>query len=295
MGITANMNQDNSLKSKVVQTYAEDMARALEDDKSGVIKKIIHGEEEHEKEKRNLSPESKRNRSFLLVGLVCIALGLTTLFYLLQGKDVPTVPAVEAEKKYTAPIFLDQNVSLEVKDLKKDPLAEAVASAVRNTKVKQGGVEGIYLAEDKKIIGLGRFLALIKSGFAPDSGAAKVSFVQDDFLMGVVKKEKGDFFILLKVRSTADVFDSLRAWEGKMFSDLHGFFGISISSQNKYLLTKEFEDAIVGNENARILYYDEGQIALMYIFADDNSVIITSTENAAEEIMSRLASSRVRK
>jgi hypothetical protein len=34
---------------------------------------------------------------------------------------------------------------------------------------------------------------------------------------------------------------------------------------------------------------------MMYIFADDDSVIITNTEDAAKEIMLRLAASRVKK
>ena len=48
-------------KSRVIETYAEDMAQVLENDKGGLIKKIIHEEEEHEAEKRNLSPQSKKN------------------------------------------------------------------------------------------------------------------------------------------------------------------------------------------------------------------------------------------
>jgi hypothetical protein len=103
-----------------------------------------------------------------------------------------------------------------------------------------------------------------------------------------------DFFILLKVRSTADIFNALRAWEGKMFFDLHGFLGINISSDTNYLLTKEFQDGIVENKNARILYDKMSKIVLMYIFADDNSVIITNAQNSAREIMLRLAGSQTK-
>ena len=100
------------------------------------------------------------------------------------------------------------------------------------------------------------------------------------------------FFILLKVRETADIFGALRAWEDKILFNLSGFFGINLSSETNYLFTKDFEDGIVNNKNARILYDKDGKIILMYIFADDNSVIITNTENAAREIMLRLTSSK---
>ena len=56
------MEGDIKTNHGVVETYAEDMAKVIEDDKSGLVKKIIHGAEEHEIEKINLSPESKKNK-----------------------------------------------------------------------------------------------------------------------------------------------------------------------------------------------------------------------------------------
>jgi len=80
-----------------------------------------------------------------------------------------------------------------------------------------------------------------------------------------------------------------------MFYDLHGFFGIGITSETNYLLTKNFEDGIVENKNARILYDNEGKIILMYVFADDTSVVITDTQETVHEIMLRLASGQIKK
>ena len=90
-----------------------------------------------------------------------------------------------------------------------------------------------------------------------------------------------------------------------MFSDLHGFFGVDISPETNYLLTKNFDDGIVGNKNARVLYRtsEEGEgsapsplpavnkIVVMYVFADETSVVIANTDKAAREVMLRLAGS----
>ena len=118
-----------------------------------------------------------------------------------------------------------------------------------------------------------------------------MTFVSDNFLLGVVKN-KG-FFMLLKMRSPADIFDSLRAWEPNFLLDLRGFLGININGETNYLLTKNFEDGFIQNKNARILYDQNGNIVLMYIFADNNSVVITGSEEAADEIILRLASNQV--
>lgn len=290
-------------KHKIVQTYAEDMAKVIEDDKGGLIKKIIHGEEEHEIEKRNLSPESKKNKLFMLISLTLTLVAFVTLLFFFFRNEIYTV---EPEKQFVPLIFNDRSAFFEVKDFNKDEITQTILNEVNITQVKNGGVEGIYLTKDKKIIGLRQFLAFIKVNFAPDN------FVNDNFLLGVVNNADKpasaqarlpdgqasagkDFFMLIKVRSLADVFDSLRIWENKMFLDLHNFFGFSISPGTKYLLTKSFEDNIVENKNARILYDKDGEIIMMYIFADDTSVIITQTENAAHEIMLRLASSQIKK
>jgi len=287
------MEKDNEIKSKFVETYAGDMVEVIENDKEGLIKKVIYGEEENEKEKKNLSPESNENRLFMFISILLTVFAFLILFFFFFKKDSNTIPVA---KQFTPLIFNDQSTFLEVSGLNKAEIIQTILSEINITKVKVGGVEGIYLTENKQIIGLRRFLALIQSSFVPGDNTL---FVQDDFLLGAVltglkstSSNAGNFFILLKMRETADIFDALRAWEGKMFSDLYNLFGITLSKDTSYLSTKEFQDGIVENKNARILYDQAGNIVMMYIFADDNSVLITDSQPAAHEIILRLASAQ---
>ena len=283
------MEEENKTKHTIVQTYAEDMAKVIQDDQGGLIKKIIHGEEEHDKEKKkNPSPELSKNRFFMLISLLLILTALAVLFFFFFNKNISTV---DIEKQFTPIIFNDRSAYLEVKGFDKDEIIQTILSEVDTTRVKNGGVEGIYLTYDKKVIGLREFIKLIKGNFVLGDRI----FINDNFLLGVENNETKDFFILIKVRSIADVFDSLRAWENKMFIDLQGFFRVAISPETKYLLTKNFEDGVVENKNARILYDENNKIVMMYILADDTSIIITNTKNVAHEIMLRLASSRIEK
>ena len=143
----------------------------------------------------------------------------------------------------------------------------------------------------------GNRVALISGNFIP---TRNVQFVSDNFMLGVVNGETKDFFVLLKMRSITDIFNSMREWEKKIFANLHGFFGIELSPETNYLLTADFEDGIVDNKNARFLYFkenDDGErrVAMMYVFAGDSSVIITGTIESAHEIMLRLAASQIKK
>lgn len=288
------MDKENKTSNKVVETYAEDMARVIGDDTQGLVKKIIHGEEEHEIEKKNLSPESKRNKIFMFVGILLMVLSVAVLSYFAFLKE--DVSAIPVEKQFTPIIFTDKSSFIETSGFNKDEIIQLIFNQYNTTKVKNGGIEGVYLTENKQIVGLRRFIAILKSSFAPDPNPA---LVNDNFLMGVVNSAipdstatSKDFFILIKIRLTTDIFDTMRAWEGKMFSDLHGLLGMNISSNTNYLLTKDFEDSILENKNARVLYNKDGQIILAYVFADDNSLIIATSQNAVHEIMFRLSSAK---
>ena len=80
-----------------------------------------------------------------------------------------------------------------------------------------------------------------------------------------------------------------------MLYDLRAFFEIPINSSTSYLFTKNFEDGVVKNKNARILYDQNGQIVLMYVFVDDTSLVIANKINAISEVMFRLSSSQLKK
>lgn len=287
--------EENKLKSKNIITYTEDMVKAIEDDKGGLIKKIIHEEEEHEEEAKNLSPKSQKNRLFMFISFLLVAVALAVLvFFAFFNDRINTVLVAPL----SSVIFMDQTDFLAIDGLTKVKIAETVSSQVNNTKTKIGGVNGIYLTENKKVIGFTRFSTLVKSSLT----ANQLALIGDNFLLGAFKSglssvspNVGDLFMLLKVKSFPDIFPVMQSWESKMLYDLHGFFGIKLSPETNYLFTKSFEDGIVANKNARILRDNNSRIVLMYIFADDNSVIITNSESAVGELILRLNSSQIKK
>ena len=286
-------NPASSSPHVVVETYALDMANTIGSDTEGLVKKIIHGEENKEIEKKNLSPQSVKNKAYMFMSILLLILAVSlSFFFFVKTKTIGTV-AVKPQN--TSLIFTDKNISFEVSQMDKDQIAQTVFNEVDNiTAVKPGGVEGIYFTENKQNIGLRKFMSLIGSHL---SLVNDTDFVSDNFLLGVRRNQDNagtnsgtGFFMLVKVRSATDIFDSLRTWEPNIINDMHGFLGINLSSSTQYLFTKSFQDGIVENKNARILYDQNGNVVVAYIFADDNSVIITDSLSGAGEIMLRLAS-----
>ena len=188
-------------------------------------------------------------------------------------------------------IFTEQIDFTPIDGLTKEKIAETISNQINNVKVKIGGIEGIYLTENKKVVGFNRFNTLLKSNLTGN----QLTLISDNFLLGAFNGENKDLFMLLKVKSFSDIFPVMQSWESKMLYDLHGFFGVTLSPETNYLFTKSFEDGIVANKNARILRDNNSQIVLMYVFADDNSIIITKSENAVSELIFRLNSSQIKK
>ena len=296
------MEKENKLKNKNVETYARDMVKAIESDKGGLIKKIIHEEEKHEAEKINLSPKSRKNRLFMFISIMLIFLALTVLVFLAFFNE--SVNVVPITPQATSIIFTDQTDFKAIDGFSKDQIVETILNQINNTKIKAGGVEGIYLTENKKVIGFKRFITLIKNNLILEQ-----NIISDNFLLGALNRglkptsttagtarpAKGDFFMLLKVRSFSDIFPVMLGWENKMLYDLSEFFGININSNTNYLFTKDWQDGIVENKNARILKDNNGKIVLMYIFVNDSSVIVTSSEMATKEVILRIASNQIKK
>ena len=285
------MNENESkIPNRVVETYAEDMARVIESNtEKGLIKRIIEGEEEKENLKKNLSPRSRKNRIFLDAGIVLFVLAAVLFYVLFSVRDkINTVPVLEETR---ALIFLDQSSFLDVSLLNKEKVLRLMVNEAEATEVKEGGIEGIYLTVDNKIVGLRNFIAMIKGSF----DVAGNSFISDQFLFGVVNDREKNPFILIKVRSFADVYDPMRVWEAKMFYDLYGLFGPEVNSETSYLLSKDFEDVVVDNKNARALYDKEGSPVLLYVFVDENSVVIARKEEAIRTVRERLAAGEVKK
>ncbi|MFA5936359.1 MAG: hypothetical protein WC822_00600 [Candidatus Paceibacterota bacterium] len=290
------MENENKLKNRTIETYTKDMAKAIENDKGGLIKKIIHEAEEHENQKKNLSPDSKKNRIFIIVSFTLILIALVVLFFLIFfRKEINTVPVVSQSVSI---IFSDKTEFKAIDGLTKDKIAETFLSEVKNTKVKIGGVEGIYLTENQKVVGFKRFNEIIKSNLV----LGENDFFSDNFLLGAFKSglssvapNIGDPFFLLKVRSFADAFPLMSNWEQKMLYDLHGFLGVNISPTTNYLFTKNFEDGIIDNKNARILKDNDGKIILMYVFVNDSTIIISDSEEATHEVVLRVNSSQIKK
>ncbi len=274
---------ENNEQKKSIKTYAEDLAGAVENAKGGAIKKMIEEQEGIEKQEENLSPESNKNKMLMLLSALFVILAFGVIFFLIKSKG--QIPSPVQSDQSAQIIYTDKNQFLKIDDLSKDEIIQSIKNEVSAADVKQGGIEAIYLTENNQVVGFKRFMELIRSNVPPEV----LAYTNDNFMIGVWNGETQALFILLQVDSFTDIFPGMKIWENKMFFDLHGLFGTEISTETNYLLSKDFENSVAGNKNARALYDKDGKMILEYVFANETSVIIIAQNEAVKEVMLRLS------
>lgn len=282
------MESDEKFKSKVVHTFSDDMVNSLGENQDGSLRQLIKEQEEREEYVASMSLQSPENKVFIGISTALIFLSLLGLGYIIFVRNSQSV---FVEKQFSPIIFVDRTQFVPIDNLKKDQVINTLKGALTLSTVREGAIDGYYLTENKKILDLTKFAEIT----APNLPNALLDIADPSFLVGVVKTTKNETFVLIKVKSFEDVFVEMQKWEDKMFLDLHDLFGLPLGKENNALLNEDFEDGFVDNKNARILYHPNGTIALMYVYANDTSIIITRSNLAAREVMRRLAGSAISK
>lgn len=274
-----------------MHTYASDMIKVLEYNQGGLARRIIEQEEKKDFDRANSSPVSKRNKLFLIGSIFFILASFAVLIYVYLEDQKSRRFFPQDFSNYVSPIFLDGSSFVDISSLDKGQIAQALIQKKENISVRKDGIEGLFLVEGSKIVGFEKFLSKIEGNF----DKAGFERMKDDFLFGLVYKEEPELFLLLSVNSFQEIFPYIKSWEERMFFDFYPFLGISLDANTNKLLTKNFQDGIVQNKNARYLYDESGKLILMYVYATDNAIIIAQNEEAVKEVIDRLTSTKIRR
>ena len=99
--------------------------------------------------------------------------------------------------------------------------------------------------------------------------------------MGSVTTSANEPYLILRTNDFDTLFSSFLMWEQSMKSDLSPLFGELPSSH------KAFIDSVWDNRSTRILKGAEGQTTLLYSFVDQNTVVITQSEEALSLLLEK--------
>lgn len=105
--------------------------------------------------------------------------------------------------------------------------------------------------------------------------------LDDTIMMGSVTTSANEPYLILRTNDFDTLFSAFLLWEQTMQADLSPLFGEAFSSQ------KTFNDSVWNNRSTRTLTGEAGQTLLLYSFVNQNTVVITQSEEALSILLEK--------
>ncbi len=273
----------------VIRTFSSDLADAVKHNEMSVIKVAMAEQKHREEAAEQFSPASATNRRYIILGFIIVVLAVGGILFAYNSKSNKTPEIIPTETKIQSLIPADATTSIEVGGQTETDVPELISSAVTNVSSTDGGIVDIYLTNSengtKLLVSTSTFFTLIKSQIPP----ALLRTLSSRFMLGVVTSAGASHpFIILKTTDYETAFAAMFTWERKLYSD----FYIPLSLNGGAVFDKKWADLLVENKDTRILLSDKNDVALLYSFIDEHTIVITDTVATFKEVRKRLETIR---
>lgn len=289
-GMDENEKQLNEKKDvKVLRTYTSDMVDAIRTNEISVIKIALSEKEKREQDDSFKKAEGTNFTKTLLIigGVVLVACAIVGSYFLIQKKaekDAPktTINSINTFISYDAKLYIDTTKIFNATDL---------SNAIKNEPVAdQGQVRALFLTKTvnavPEMLTSNALLSLVNTT-APGALTRSLS---DKYLLGKysIENNTSPMFLILETTDYNQAYASMLDWEKTILNDLSILFNINIANSNNPILEKTWKDIIVNNKDARVLYGDNGEGLLYYVFVNKNDLVITNNIDALKEVINRI-------
>jgi hypothetical protein len=169
---------------------------------------------------------------------------------------------------------------------------ELLESIKQNSTQNTNGIEALFLVKQTEnlteYLTTNNFLSLVQ---ATTPGALTRS-LSDNYLLGKYVDQKlpneNNNFLIFQTSDYSLSYAAMLDWEKTMLKDLFILFNINITDLNNPIFGQPWKDLIVNNKDVRVLYGENGEGILYYVFVNKNNFIIASNIDTLKEVMERL-------
>lgn len=287
-----NKKQLNEKDLKVLRTYTSDMADAIRDNEASVIKIALAEKDKREREAvyEQASGTTTSKIFYVIGGIILIIIAVIGSYVLLQKKKIndtpkPVIENIDTFISYDSQAHIEVTSATDAKDLLK---------LINDDKTKNSGLIKSFFLEKKinevtQLITSGDLFTLIDSTI-PNALTRSLS---NNFLIGKFfkKDNTSDLFLVFQVNNYNQAYASTLEWERTLLKDLFILFQINvpiIDGKENPLFEKQWKDVIINNRDARVLYGENGEGILYYVFVNKDKLLITTDMEAMKEVIARL-------
>jgi flagellar basal body-associated protein FliL len=284
------MEDNNKKNIKVIRTYTSDMAEAVRDNETSVIKIALAEKDKREQEEVYEKAKGTKFSKILLTfaGIILLALAIFGLYFLATHKKEMPEPSVDNMETF---ISYDSFAYINTTN------QTTTATLLQDTNQKQQSaldvIRAFFLTKNKtgliEVLNSKEFLSLIKAN-PPGTLTRSLS---DKYLLGkyassdTSAEDKSTLFLIFETNDYNQTYAAMLDWEKTMLRDLYELFDIvGITESNIYL--NSWRDIVIDNKDARVLYGDTGQELIYYVFINKNNFIITNNLDSLKEVSRRL-------
>jgi hypothetical protein len=280
---------ETKVSPKSIRTYQSDMADAVRMNEGSVIK-IAVAEQERKAREQKEEVKTERVGTAFAVGsiiLAVIAVGVLGYSFIATREKEVVITGTPLNQSL---IRNDGTQALSISGKNKQEISKELLTLTSSPQERENFVLNINPITDESNSKIRpnakEFISALDTGMP----GALYRSLGDDYMLGSVTiNGVGSPFLILRPTSFDYAYSGMLQWEKKMLDDLFIMYGINVAGENEYLFSKPFQDSILKNQDARVLYDNEGQVKLLYLFVNnDDLIIVAKDESAVVEVLNRL-------
>ncbi len=264
-----------------IQTYPakEDILKNAQPPKDIVVTKDSH---------------STRNWFLAIISLILVCGGGYYAFYLYQKSPLASTPTnnnntstsqIERAKSIISP---DSKVLISITGKNQNSIISAIKTEITKSQPEKTIKEIILTESNGEIISKVKAEKILNT-IGVNTPELFSRSISDDWMLGVYSGtgEQKSVFIITTNNFFQNTFAGLIQWEKTMPEDLKQYL-YSDSNNQDFTIRGQYKDKIIKNKDVREYVADNGHISFLYSFISNDKLVITDSEEALEEIITKL-------
>ena len=280
---------------KGLRTFASDMAEAVRVQEGSVIKIAIAESQKKEREAQGAVTETRSNTAFAIFSVLLLVVGVGVFAYAFISSQPKTAVVVAPNPLNQSIVINDGSVELDVTSRSRQDIAKGIHDLAVNNPLTEGQILNINPTSKATGVVVKPTAPELLKMLGTSMSSSLVHALGDRYMIGSYKEVNGGKPFIIFTTNTFDyAYSGMLAWEKKMVDDLFVIFDIPITGDNSYLLSKKFGDAIIKNQDIRVLADKDGATLFLYVFVNNNDMIIVAKdEDTIIELLKRMGDLKV--
>lgn len=276
---------------KTVRTYLSDMADTVRENDISVIKVALAEQNKHAREDliREVEGTPAKKTAWIIGGVILVSISIFGINYFVQKNAENNLPVVVVKEQavisYNETSSLDINSTDYLVNKLKNHIKQLSASNVTN------GINSISINQMMNGVKGKLLLMDIFSRLNLTAPSSLVRSLSDLYMVGTYTKNgtsDPNLFLIFKTNEYDYTYAGMLVWENTLSDDMFYLFNLKTKETKIQLEQRKWKDIIISNRDARVLYNEDNNPILYYMFADKDSLAITNSEDTMKEIIARL-------